>query len=375
MLHFPFLKLMDRLQNDSYADFAIGVDSYVELLDAISGGFGVENPEALRRTCSLLFVNSNLQQESFDLHFDICLEWAKELERVVALEEAETKGDVVEQKKYDHEKKDQEQTKLDKPEPSEKVEKASENEEAQSGREQVQRGSYKASPEEQGLIELELLSNVKPSMVVVGNYEPASKRDFDQTLRTVRDRYEKVGQLDEIDIDKTIARLTSQGFLETPVYKAKLVNTSALVLMIDVGGSMLPFERYAGRLLGATQHLSEVQTYYFRNAPGKVLFREPELLSPIKVTDALAQLSSRSKVLVFSDGGAARGTESLERLEKTRTFFDLLYGHVEDVVWLNPMPVHRWRNTTAEHIARQLAPMFRMNTSSLRTAINTLQGK
>jgi uncharacterized protein with von Willebrand factor type A (vWA) domain len=47
---------------------------------------------------------------------------------------------------------------------------------------------------------------------------------------------------------------------------------------------------------------------------------------------------------------------------------------VRRYAWLNPMPNHRWRNTTAEEIAR-FVPMFEMNRRGLDAAIDILRGR
>jgi uncharacterized protein with von Willebrand factor type A (vWA) domain len=81
----------------------------------------------------------------------------------------------------------------------------------------------------------------------------------------------------------------------------------------------------------------------------------------------------RSRILIFSDGGAARGQLDRERLALTAEFLERLSRRVRGVAWLNPMPRTRWSATTAEAIAR-LVPMFEVSQHGLHEAIRVLRG-
>ena len=75
----------------------------------------------------------------------------------------------------------------------------------------------------------------------------------------------------------------------------------------------------------------------------------------------------RSQILIFSDGGAARGHFDRERLALTADFLEKLNRRVRRVAWLNPMPRTRWTATTAEAIAR-LVPMLEVSQHGLHEA-------
>lgn len=66
-----------------------------------------------------------------------------------------------------------------------------------------------------------------------------------------------------------------------------------------------------------------------------------------------------SYAFIISDAGAARGNDNRDQIEKRvqliRPFLQLLQAHMAYVIWLNPMPLHRWRGTAAEVIANEPA--------------------
>ena len=85
-----------------------------------------------------------------------------------------------------------------------------------------------------------------------------------------------------------------------------------------------------------------------------------------------------TSVVLFSDGGSARGRWREERIQGTARFlYQLRALGFENIVWLNPMPPDRW-DQTCENSAAEIArfvPMFGMNEESLFAAINTLRGR
>jgi uncharacterized protein with von Willebrand factor type A (vWA) domain len=80
-------------------------------------------------------------------------------------------------------------------------------------------------------------------------------------------------------------------------------------------------------------------------------------------------------VLIFSDGGAARGkyqpelVASLsETLKEIRTFSG-------PIAWINPVPKSRWEKTSAQYIDERVVPMFEATEQGLAGAVRELRGK
>jgi uncharacterized protein with von Willebrand factor type A (vWA) domain len=93
------------------------------------------------------------------------------------------------------------------------------------------------------------------------------------------------------------------------------------------------------------------------------VYKTPSLTEPVALSELYSLIRpDHTNALVISDGGAARGNMNSRRAEQTLEF---LYGNANGengspglhksalfVSWLNPMPRHRWRNTTASVVDR-----------------------
>jgi hypothetical protein len=149
-----------------------------------------------------------------------------------------------------------------------------------------------------------------------------------------------------------------------------------VLLLIDQGGSMVPFQALSQRLVeGALRggRLGEVAVYYFHNCPAQYLYREPaqrEAVALQKVIDSAR--AGSCGVVILSDGGAARRSFNPQRQEMTERFLAQCAGRFRALVWLNPTPRARWEGTTAGML-RQSVPMFDISRRGLDAAIGSLR--
>jgi len=149
------------------------------------------------------------------------------------------------------------------------------------------------------------------------------------------------------------------------------------MLSIDRDGSMVPFHALSQRLAETALRggrLGSADIYYFHNCPIEYLYRDRYHQEAEAISSILDRISERTAVLIFSDGGAARGGYSPDRVELTEEFLEKLKTKVRYIAWLNPMPLSRWEETTAGEIAR-MVPMFAVSQSGLQSAINVLVSK
>lgn len=208
-------------------------------------------------------------------------------------------------------------------------------------------------------------------------YFPVTRRRMKQSWRHLR-RMIREGAQEVLDVPATVDQIGRQGVLIKPVLAPRRVNRAELLLLIDQGGSMTPFHALAERLAETALRggrLGRAGIYYFHNCPVAHLYRNPFLLEDETVPDVLRRLHrGRTSVLVFSDGGAARGNLNEERLALTEQFLAQVRAHVPYVTWLNPMPSARWSATTAGEIAR-LVPMFETSRRGLDDAVSVLRGR
>jgi uncharacterized protein with von Willebrand factor type A (vWA) domain len=208
-------------------------------------------------------------------------------------------------------------------------------------------------------------------------YFPVTRRQMKQSWRSLR-RLVRTGPSTELDIDATIDRIGRQGTLLEPVLIPRRVNQSKLLLLIDQDGSMVPFHAFSERLTETAVRggqLESTKAYYFHNCPMDYLYGDRYCNWAETIDDVLNTVqSSHTKVLIFSDAGAARGTFNAERLELTIAFLTALKRQIRYVAWLNPIPSSRWQGTTASQIAR-FVPMFELNRRGLSHAMSVLRGR
>ncbi len=208
-------------------------------------------------------------------------------------------------------------------------------------------------------------------------YFPVTRRQMQQGWRKLRQPVRE-GALVELDIPATVKRVSKQGFFLEPVLINRQANQTELLLLFDRSNSMMPFAPLAEQLVETEQQdgrLEQTKTYYFRNAPGDFLFSDLDLLQKQTLTEIIPHLhKNRTVVLIFSDGGAARGGLNPKRVEFTAQFLSQIRPVVKNIAWLNPLPANRWRGTTATEVAR-LVSMYPFSKPDWRRMMNELRGR
>jgi uncharacterized protein len=209
------------------------------------------------------------------------------------------------------------------------------------------------------------------------DYLPVTQRQLKQSWRHLC-RMVREGMATELDLDRTVNQIARQGIFLEPFLVPKRVNRTELILLIDRDGSMVAFHALADRLIDTALlggRLVKAETYYFHNCPVGYLYRDSVHSESEPVMEVLTKLRrDRAVVLIFSDGGAARGGFNQDRVELTMTFLQQLRLQVRYVAWLNPIPKSRWAGTTAAEIAR-VVPMFDGTREGLDLVIDVLRGK
>jgi uncharacterized protein with von Willebrand factor type A (vWA) domain len=183
------------------------------------------------------------------------------------------------------------------------------------------------------------------------------------------------GVRDVLDVKMTVEEATKQGFFLQPVYRRRERNHAHLLILVDQEGSMTPFHRFSRDLVETAQYessIERVEVGYFHNLPAEYIYQDCFLTNKIKLETVLNQCDSETRVLIVSDGGAARGYRHRERVSATTEVIWEIQQHTNLIAWLNPVPQPRWNSTTAKIISH-LVPMFSMNQEGLIQAITTLQ--
>ncbi|MEG4064961.1 VWA containing CoxE family protein [Microcoleus sp. SVA1_A1] len=211
---------------------------------------------------------------------------------------------------------------------------------------------------------------------------PISRRYMAYSWRRLR-RLIPLGVLDVLDVEATVSTAAKQGFYLKPSYRRREINCTHLLLFVDREGSMIPFHRFVRNLVDAALEesgIEQVNVFYFRNVFEDTVFYDEYLtkfiaLKPIETTQAvLADCDHDTIVIIVSDGGAARGHDSFERFHASTEFLFALRQEVDTIVWLNPLPQERWRNTSAAKIASSV-PMYPLDPEGLSAAIDRARGQ
>jgi uncharacterized protein with von Willebrand factor type A (vWA) domain len=116
--------------------------------------------------------------------------------------------------------------------------------------------------------------------------------------------------------------------------------------------------------------ITPARIYRFTSYPDEYLYDwyRPTKAEPL--TNLLPRLHrNRTIVLILSDAGAATKTYSYERIEGMTKFFTALSPCIRQLIWLNPLPQDRWKQTSAWTIDAVLnGKMLSYQTPSLLSA-------
>ena len=330
--------------------FKLGMREYLAALDALTGGFGVENHDDLKQTLQLLWCSNLDQQAQLETMWDELIQAATPIP-IKELPQKTTK--------------EPSKAALPPPPPAQT------------------RSSPDVSPPSITQPEVESLP-LQPPLTSTGiddlpelqTYWPISRRAMAYAWRYLR-RPKVDGPADVLDISLTVDLAAKAGFFLAPVYRRREINHAKLLLFIDQGGSMVPFHRFSRDLVDTAEkanHLAKVSVYYFYNVPTSYVYKDIHLNQPVKLQDPLALCDTDTSVLIFSDAGATRGSQRMERVRATTEFIVQLQQCTPLLGWLNPMPVDRWASTSAEMIS-YLIPMEQVDKDGFGNLIETVRGQ
>ncbi len=197
-------------------------------------------------------------------------------------------------------------------------------------------------------------------------YFPMSRRDMAKSWQYLR-KTERKGFGNRLNIKETVREVAKNGLFLYPVFEQKVINRPDTVLILaDCRGSMTPFHELTKRLIETAREdggHDKASVFYFQNYPLSNVYRQANLSDALKLKEALLKANRHiTLAIIISDGGAARGNTDPKmvknRVDMTQNFIDILNEHVAHILWLNPMPKHRWAETAAEEIADKVDAMI-----------------
>lgn len=215
-------------------------------------------------------------------------------------------------------------------------------------------------------------------------------RQFQLAFRKLRQFSSKLDiPKTELDIPGTIdSTCNNGGYLKIEMERPRR-NAVKLLLLMDSGGTMIPFSNLMNELFQAihkSNHYKDVKTYYFHNCIYSKLYKTPECETGdwIDTEWMFRNLDSDYKVIIigdaamapeelYSDTGNYRGPNGGLSGEQ---WLLLLKQHYKRIVWLNPKmaPGHApWRE--AETAIKNIFPMYKLTIEGLNEALVKLMSR
>ncbi|MCR4418831.1 MAG: VWA domain-containing protein [Clostridia bacterium] len=220
--------------------------------------------------------------------------------------------------------------------------------------------------------------------------ETLGVRQFEVALRRLRQLSTKVeGPKDELDLDGTIRETCRQGgFLEL-VWTRGRKNKVKVLLLMDVGGSMVPYSRLCSQLFTAVHrasHFQDLRFYYFHNCVYDYLYLDHAChpRNSVKTDQVLKNLGGDYKLIMVGDACMAPSELTqpggiiwwgMYNEEPGLVWLERLARHFSHNVWLNPIPAGEW-DTVYGHqtlnLIRRVFPMYELTVDGLTQAVKKL---
>jgi uncharacterized protein with von Willebrand factor type A (vWA) domain len=207
-------------------------------------------------------------------------------------------------------------------------------------------------------------------------------RQIKMALRGLR-QLSRIGPEDELDLERTIdATSKNAGEIEM-VWTRSRKNAVKMLLLMDVGGSMVPFARLCSRLFSAAHsstHFKDFQYFYFHNCIYDNLYQDIERQEAVSTDYLLHILEPDYKVVLVGDARMAMP-------ELTQRYGAIYYyernevpgllrlkqfaEHFTHCVWINPTEPYYWNHPTVM-LVEKFFPMFELTLDGLDQAVKKL---
>jgi hypothetical protein len=210
-------------------------------------------------------------------------------------------------------------------------------------------------------------------------------RQTKMALKKLRE-LKREGTQEELDIPETIDKTAKEGGEIELVFNRSRENSVRLILLMDTGGSMLPYTQLCERLFSAAtqaNHFKELKYYFFHNCIYQDVYEDIANYKAVPTEKLFSQFHKGYKVVLVGDARMAyselfdvngcidyfsyNDTPGLEWLLKIK-------NHFSHSVWLNPTHRNFWGHYTVDTISK-VFPMFELTVDGLKDAIKSLTGR
>jgi uncharacterized protein len=334
----PFLDLFQALQR---AGMKLSPEQYDLLRQALSLGFGVENWEGqnwddLRQVCQALWVkpSRNYDAQVFDRIFT---QYVSQKRRDIQAHQSQEEK----QKTTPRESKPLEPTRQWPKVPPRKMSASQPAAEEAKVPVAVKTGVA-------GLPEVD-----ETGLSLTPSQMPLPRRVVLDSWQLLR-RPLREGTRNELDVDATIRCITREGYFSDVVMRPIKNKRVELIVLVDDSNVMLPFRPALEPLVNAiaTQQITPATLYRFTTYPDEYLYDWQQPTQAIALDQALAKMHSRRTiVLIWGDAGATQTNPPEDHRKGLMSFLTRLSPCVRSLIWLNPLPPHRWIGTLAAEVA------------------------
>jgi hypothetical protein len=210
-------------------------------------------------------------------------------------------------------------------------------------------------------------------------------RQTKMALKKLRE-LKRDGTQEELDIPETIDKTAKEGGEIELVFNKSRENSVRLILLMDTGGSMLPYTQLCERLFSAAtqaNHFKELKYYFFHNVIYQDVYEDIANYKRVPTEKLFSQFHKGYKVVLVGDARMAyselfdingcidyfssNDTPGVEWLLKIK-------DHFPHSVWLNPTHKNFWGHYTVDTIGK-VFPMFELTVDGLKDAIKALTGR
>jgi uncharacterized protein with von Willebrand factor type A (vWA) domain len=207
-------------------------------------------------------------------------------------------------------------------------------------------------------------------------------RQLQVALKKLR-HLQRLGHAEELDLEATVDETCKNGGEIDLIFRPPPKNQARVLLLMDAGGSMLPYASLVDRLFSAAHqatHFKDFQHYYFHNCIYEQLYTDMRLHTRIPTAAVLQTLDAAYKVIVVGDaymapeelldpGGAIyyyqhNDTPGLAWLHR-------IQNHFPACAWLNPLPERHWDRPSIA-LVRQVFPMYELTLAGLDRGVKHL---
>ncbi len=180
---------------------------------------------------------------------------------------------------------------------------------------------------------------------------------------------ERTGPVDELDVEDTIDRTAREGGELELVFKRPKENRLALVLAMDIGGSMWPFKEVVDTLFSAAhqaRHFKRFDHVYFHNCIYERVYGNARFSEKIPLAEFFRRFDRETRLVLVGDAymypgeitdrfGAVDWTERNER--PGEEYLRRVSEHFKHAAWLNPMQQQSW-SAPSIRLIKRVFPMY-----------------